>query len=176
MKEKQHICKTCLMPDNYPGITFNNAGICNFCSEYKHHHLLGEGNLYKKITSKKGEKYDCLLGLSGGKDSCYVAYVAKKKFGLRALAVCYDFPFLTDLARQNVQNVCSSLNIDLLIIKSKDNLENDLIRNHLISLAPTGTTWGQCMFCHYGIKAVLYNIAKEKNIPFTCPYQESSST
>lgn len=92
--------------------------------------------------------------------------MAKKKFGLRALAVCYDFPFLTNLARQNIKNVCSNIDLDLLIIKSKDNLENDLIRNHLISLAPTGTTWGQCMFCHYGIDAVLYNVAKEKKIPF----------
>ncbi len=128
--------------------------------------MFGEAAFLDKISSKHGDKYDCVLGISGGKDSCYVAYLAKKKFNLRTLAVCYDFPFLVDLARQNVKKVCDSLDLDLEIIKTNNNLEYNLLRNHLISLAGTGTTWGQCIFCHYGIDAVLFNVAKEKNIPF----------
>lgn len=120
----------------------------------------------EKISSKHGNEYDCVVGISGGKDSCYVAYLAKEIFNIRTLAVCYDFPFLIDLARQNVRNVCDSLELDPIIVKSKNNLEYNLLRNHLISLAGTGTTWGQCIFCHYGIDAVLFNIANEKQIPF----------
>ena len=41
------------------------------------------------------------MGISGGKDSCYVAYLAKKKYGLRVLAVTYDFPFMVELAAEH---------------------------------------------------------------------------
>lgn len=154
------------MPSTYPGVAFNEEGICNHCLEFKKPLLLGEAAFLDKISSKHGDKYDCVLGISGGKDSCYVAYLAKKQFKLRTLAVCYDFPFLVDLARQNVKKVCDSLELDLEIVKTNNNVEYNLLRNHLISMAGTGTTWGQCIFCHYGIDAVLFNVAKEKNIPF----------
>jgi len=154
------------MPNTYPGTSFDKDGVCNHCLEFKKPELLGEESLLKKLKSKQGNEFDCIVGISGGKDSCYVAYLAKEKFGLRALAVCYDFPFLRDLARQNIKNVCNSLNLDLIIIKSKNNFEYNLLRNHLISFAATGTSWGQCIFCHYGIDAVLFNVAVEKRIPF----------
>jgi hypothetical protein len=154
------------MTGSYPGTEFNEEGVCNHCLEFKKSELLGEELFLEKISSQKGDKYDCLLGISGGKDSCYVAYLAREKFNLRALAVCYDFPFLVDLARKNIKTVCDSLGMELIVLKSKNNLEYNLIRNHLISLSATGTTWGHCIFCHYGIEAVLYNIANERKIPF----------
>lgn len=164
MNKKQQ-CTKCLIPATYPGTEFNKEGICNHCLEYKKPELLGEKAFLEKTNSKHGDKYDCVLGISGGKDSCYVAYLAKEKFRLRTLAVCYDFPFLVDLARENIKRVCDSLHINFITVKSKNNFEYNLLRNHLISLSGTGTTWGQCMFCHYGIDAVLYNVAVERNIP-----------
>jgi len=159
-------CVQCLMPNTYPDIYFNDDGVCNHCLNYKQPKLLGEEHFLKKIHSKHGDQYDCVLGISGGKDSCYVAYLAKKKYGLRVLAVSYDFPFMVDLARKNAKTVCDNLGIELLVVKSRNNLEYNLLRNHLISLAETGTTWGQCMFCHYGIKAILYETARSRDIPF----------
>lgn len=158
-------CVQCLMPDSYPQITFNAAGVCNHCLSYQKPEPLGRDLLLKKICARRGVDYDCVLGISGGKDSCYVAYLAKK-FGLRALAVSYDFPFMVDLARENIKTVCENLDIDLMVVKSRNNLEYNLIRNHILSLAATGTTWGQCMFCHYGIEAVLYEAARKRDIPF----------
>ncbi len=110
-------CVRCLMPDTYPDITFNADGICNHCSSYVKPKPLGEDKLLQKVHSKHGSQYDCVLGISGGKDSCYVAYLAKKKFGLRVLAVSYDFPFMVDLARENTQAVCENLGIELLVVK-----------------------------------------------------------
>ena len=166
MKDTAQRCSKCLLPSTYPGITFDICGVCNHCGDFQRKDLLGEEELLCLLNSEKGNKYDCVVGISGGKDSCYVAYLAKMKYNLRALAVCYDFPFLCDLARNNIKNVCTSLNLDLVIVKSKDNLEYTLLHNHLLSTAPTGTSWGQCIFCHYGIDAILYNIAKEREIPF----------
>lgn len=166
MNKRPQQCTKCLIPDTYPRTSFNEQGICNHCTEFTEAPLLGEAAFLEKVHSKRGQEYDCVLGLSGGKDSCYVAYLAKKKFNFHPLVVCYDFPFLVDLARDNISRVCDSLDLDLLIVKSKNNLEYGLLRNHFISLAGTGTTWGQCIFCHYGIDAVLYNVARERNIPF----------
>ncbi len=159
-------CTRCLLPSTYPDTTFDGQGVCNHCLEYVKPRLLGEDRLLDLIRSGNGSDYDCVLGISGGKDSCYVAYLAKRKYGLRALAVCYDFTFMVDLARQNIRAVCDSLGLGLLIVRSRNNLERDLMRNHLTSLAATGTTWGQCMFCHYGIEAVLYQTARRRGIPF----------
>lgn len=159
-------CVRCLMPSTYPDITFNDEGVCNHCLSYKKPEIIGEDQFLQKINSRHGMEYDCVLGISGGKDSCYVAYLAKKKFGLRALAVSYDFPFMVDLARQNIKTVCERLGLDLVVVKSRNNLEYDLLRNHLMSLAATGTTWGQCMFCHYGIESILHEAAQKRGIPF----------
>ncbi len=154
------------MPSTYPDIAFDTDGVCNHCLQYKKPETLGEDLFVRKIHSRTGDQFDCVLGISGGKDSSYVAYLATKKFGLRALAVSYDFPFMVDLARENIKTVCHSLGLELLIVKSRNNLEYDLLRNHLVSLAATGTTWGQCMFCHYGIEAILYETARSRRIPF----------
>ena len=95
-----------------------------------------------------------------------MAYLATKKYGLRALAVCYDFPFMVDLARQNIRTVCDSLGLELRVVKTSNDLERAFMRHHLTSLSATGTTWGQCMFCHYGIAAVLDQTARSEDIPF----------
>lgn len=158
-------CAQCLMPNTYPGITFDAGGVCNHCRSYEKPEPVGEARFLELVRSRRGQEYDCVLGISGGKDSCYVAYLARE-FGLRALAVCYDFPFMVDLARQNARTVCEHLGLEMLVVKSRNNLEFDLLRNHLISLAATGTTWGQCMFCHYGIEAILYETARSRGIPF----------
>lgn len=160
-------CSKCLMLDSFPGITLDDEGICNHCRAFIKKEPLGEELLLKTLRSKRGDKYDCVIGISGGKDSCYVAYLASEKFKLRALAVFYDSPFYCDLARENVKNVCKTLNIDLKIVSSKNNLEYNLLRNHFISVGSTGTSWGQCFFCHYGIEAILFNIAYENKIPFS---------
>jgi hypothetical protein len=160
------LCSRCVMPETYPDIRFDSEGVCNFCRGHKNSLPLGEQAFLDKISGLRGDAYDCVLGISGGKDSCYMAYLARKRCNLRALAVFYDFPFLCDLARDNARRVCDTLGIELIFVRTSNNLEYELLRNHLISLAGTGVTWGQCMFCHYGIDGVLFNMACDRNIPF----------
>lgn len=159
-------CSRCLLPADYPAIVFDAQGVCDHCRGYIKREPLGEERLIEKMACRRGPDYDCVVGISGGKDSCYVAYLARQKFGLRVLAVCYDFPFMVDLARENVKAVCAALGIDLLVVRSHNNFEYHLLRNHLISLAATGTTWGQCLFCHYGIESILREAACSREIPY----------
>lgn len=125
MAKGYKICARCLMDTTDPDITFDENGICNHCSsalkkldEISFHN---ETNRQKKIEeiisiikkSGKNRKYDCLIGLSGGVDSSYLAYIVVKKLGLRPLAVHVDNGWNSELAVQNIENIVKKLNIDL---------------------------------------------------------------
>jgi len=106
-----------------PDITFDEKGICNYYYEYqkaaKENVFTGEAGiknieqLVEKIKEAgKGKPYDCIMGVSGGVDSTYVAYLAKKH-GLRPLAVHFDNGWNSELAVKNIENLVSKLDIDL---------------------------------------------------------------
>jgi N-acetyl sugar amidotransferase len=118
------ICSRCVMDDTAPEIVFDEQGVCNFCHNYDDvlvnevfSNRGGEEKLNKLIAEikEKGKNsdYDCLIGLSGGVDSSYVAYLVRKKYGLRAFAVHLDNGWNTELAVANVEQIVKRLNIDL---------------------------------------------------------------
>jgi N-acetyl sugar amidotransferase len=123
MKEtKYQQCSRCVMDTTDPRITFDNQGYCKHCTEYinnrSQHQYQGESselalaNIVKEMKGAgKGAEYDCIIGLSGGIDSCYAAYIAKKK-GLRVLAVHMDNGWNSEEAVQNIKNVAKKLDID----------------------------------------------------------------
>lgn len=104
-------------------INFDENGICNYCKDYEHRiatELYKEPDRSRKLNilldkiKKNGQKkqYDCIIGLSGGVDSSYVAYQVKK-FDLRPLAIHLDNGWNSNLAVQNIQNLINKLDIDL---------------------------------------------------------------
>jgi N-acetyl sugar amidotransferase len=106
-----------------PDITFDDKGICNYFYEYleaeKNHVLKGEEGQkkYNEIISKiktdgKAKKYDCILGVSGGVDSTYLAYLTKEA-GLRVLCVHFDNGWNSELAVKNIQNIVEKCGFDL---------------------------------------------------------------
>ena len=106
-----------------PDITFDENGICNYYYEYleaeKQHVLKGEAGekKYNEIIAQikadgKGKKYDCILGVSGGVDSTYLAYLAKQA-GLRVLCVHFDNGWNSELAVKNIQNIVEKCGFDL---------------------------------------------------------------
>ena len=105
-------------------ITFDDKGICNFCHQYdnvitKDLYVDKGGedrlnNLIEKIKKDgKNRQYDVLIGISGGVDSSYVAYLVKKVYGLRALAIHLDNGWNSELAVANVEHIVKKLEIDL---------------------------------------------------------------
>lgn len=116
------ICTRCVMDTSDPGITFNDSGECNLCSEFiekraKHNYHGKESDaLFQKIITEmkeagKGKEYDCIVGLSGGIDSSYVAYICKQN-GLRILAVHMDNGWNSEEAVLNIKNIAQKLKID----------------------------------------------------------------
>ncbi len=117
-------CKKCIMNSNDdPNLTLDQDGVCNYCHYYEEQKKLlvpppqqARELLDKTIALIKkegtGKKYDSLIGLSGGVDSSYVAYLAKE-FGLNPLCVHFDNGWNSELAVQNIQNIVEKLGFDL---------------------------------------------------------------
>ncbi len=116
-------CKRCIMDNvNDPGLILDQSGICNHCRNFDkaYSKLLSKEAAekeFEKIIRKmkvdgKQKKYDCMLGVSGGVDSTYLAYLAKQ-VGLNVLMVHCDNGWNSELAVQNIQNICDFTGFDL---------------------------------------------------------------
>ena len=112
------ICNRCVMDTSAEGIYFNEQGICNYCTVFlnKLNNLkknnLKLDKLVKEIKKKKTKEYDCVIGLSGGVDSCYTLHKAIE-LGLKPLVVHMDNGWNSELAQHNIENLIKKLNVDL---------------------------------------------------------------
>lgn len=124
MESHYRICTRCLMDTSDPEIQFDEHGVCNHCHDHdrqvRQRVLKGEAGLsyLAKLTEQikregQGKPYDCVMGVSGGVDSTYVAYMAKTKFNLRPLAVHLDNGWDSELAVKNIEETLKRLGIDL---------------------------------------------------------------
>ena len=124
MEPGYRICTRCLMDTTDPEIRFDEQGVCNHCHDYdrlvQQRVLTGERGLryLEKLAEQirregQDKPYDCVMGVSGGVDSTYVAYVAKKKLGLRPLAVHMDNGWDSELSVKNIEETLKRLGIDL---------------------------------------------------------------
>lgn len=110
-------CARCILPHTYPLISFDEAGVCNFCRRYKKQVFDGEAALERlldKYRSKDGSP-DCLVGLSGGRDSCYGIHLLKVKYGMTPIAFTFDWGLITDRSRRNQAKVCGKLGIEHIV-------------------------------------------------------------
>lgn len=123
MKSNYQICTRCVMDTTDPEIAFDIEGVCNYCRKFipmlKSLEISGEEEQQrlKRIASmikahNPDQAYDCLLGLSGGVDSSFIAYLVGK-MGLRPLAVHYDNGYDSELAIENIKNLVAKLGFDI---------------------------------------------------------------
>jgi N-acetyl sugar amidotransferase len=117
------ICSRCIYDESVDGISFDHAGVCNYCrliedliAEYGTGTLEGEEKFRKIVArikkSGKRKKYDCVVGISGGTDSSYLLVLCKI-WGLRPLAVHYDNTWNSAAATLNIAKMLKSLDVDL---------------------------------------------------------------
>jgi len=112
-------CKKCVLPDTYPNIIFDYEGVCNYCLDTDHNTPLGESALLEVIDRDRNRtgKYDCLLGLSGGRDSAYALYYAVSVMGLNPLTFTVDNGFLPSTTHENIANATRILGIDHVYVQ-----------------------------------------------------------
>ena len=124
LNPSRQVCTRCIYDDRVPAISFDEAGVCNYCQQlddlvdqYGTGRPEGQA-VFKRLleeikTNGRGKKYDCIIGVSGGTDSSYMVHQAINEWGLRPLAVHYDNTWNSAIATQNIARVLLPLDVDL---------------------------------------------------------------
>lgn len=117
-------CTRCAMDTTAQDITFDDDGVCNYCTEFleRSSHIIHEDPIQKEVRlnalvakikeAGRGKPYDCIVGVSGGVDSSWTL-VEVKRLGLRPLAVHMDNGWNSELAQNNIANLVRTLGVDL---------------------------------------------------------------
>ena len=137
------ICSRCIYDERVPSIYFDAKGICNYCrsvesliDEYGTDQSKGVIQFEKICEDIKraghGNKYDCVVGVSGGTDSSYLVYLATK-WGLKPLAVHYDNTWNSANATMNIKKVLDALEIDLYTHVVENKESDDIFRSFFIA-------------------------------------------
>jgi glucosamine--fructose-6-phosphate aminotransferase (isomerizing) len=134
-------CTRCLLPETFPFIEFNSEGVCQFCRQHRPTPLRGEPALHEladQIRRVDGQQ-DCLVPISGGRDSCYGLHYIKKELGLNPVAYTYDWGFVTDLARRNISRICGELNVEHVLVAADIKQKRENVRKNVSAwlLKPT---------------------------------------
>jgi hypothetical protein len=161
-------CTHCIMPEVVGHIQLDASGLCNLCAKHREAQAqpspaVAEGmlELFKIIDGVQGKSsgpYDCLVALSGGKDSTMALHIAVKTLGLKPLAVFIDNGFCVEAMYRNVKNATDSLGVDLLTFKPR--LIKDLFR-HLLK---TGSRVYFCRICNALIDYYIRQFALQHGI------------
>jgi len=170
-------CIKCILPETFPGIRFNEEGVCNFCLEFKGiKHLEDKKTEYKKkfetlVEEYKGKNsYDALMCYSGGKDSTYTSIILKNEYKLNILAITFDNGFVSDQAFRNIKNVVENVGIDHIIIKPRFDILRKIFcectDHNIYSLKTIERASTICTSCMGLVKFSALRMTIEKNIPF----------
>jgi hypothetical protein len=158
------------MPDTVPGVTFDEDGVCSLCRDYIAHVPLGE-DAFMQVLAERGSSqgvYDCVVPLSGGRDSTYVLYLAKRVYGLNPLAVNFDNEFRNPQAVKNIEAACRALDVDLRVVRSKTDLGTKIVRSNVKAAVPLGLgsiASSFCRACAYGYHSAVWAEAQKHGIP-----------
>ncbi len=128
-------CKKCLFPETKPDLHFNEEGICSACTaaeeKYKLINWDEREKQFKEIIQHYKKKpqetgWDCLIPVSGGKDSTYQAYYMKVVCGMNPLCVCFETTAVTEIGQKNLDNI-SKMGIDVIHFKKNYNVYKSMV-------------------------------------------------
>lgn len=122
---KMKRCTKCILPETFPGIEFDGDGICNYCLDYEPVEVYGEEEL-EKVLSKyrgRGEKYDCIVPISGGRDSSFVLHQMVRKYRMRVLALTVDSGAIMPEGYRNMERATRALNVDHVWLKDENHIK-----------------------------------------------------
>jgi hypothetical protein len=177
------ICTHCILPETFPGISFNSEGVCSHCRQFdgKEVKLAEDKKKYEKkffeileqLINKSQNQftrtYDILMAYSGGKDSTYTMSLLKNKYNLRVLAMSFDNGFISGTAIANIKNVTDKLGIDHIFFKPgwetlkkifTTAAERELYAKKTLERAST-----ICTSCIGLVKSVCLKMSIEQDIP-----------
>lgn len=170
-------CTQCILPSTFPGISFNDDGVCNHCLNYRGHAANNEmkkkyENKFLRLLKEKSRDshYDLLMAYSGGKDSTYTLDMFVNRYNLKILALTFDNTFISNQSFINMRKVCSHLDVDHMIMRPGKKMLRTIFgraaREELYSAKTLERASTICTSCIGLVKAIILRTAVEKEIPF----------
>ena len=134
-----HYCTRCVQPDTRPGIFFSDEGVCGACLWEDEKALIDWNARESELRDIAGwaksqhASYDCVIGVSGGKDSTFQALYARDRLGLRPLLVNSEAGFNTEIGKANLENL-KQLGFDTLSIRVNPKLAQQMVRQDFLDI------------------------------------------
>jgi hypothetical protein len=131
--ERLRRCSKCLLPETMPFVRFDSDGVCYYCRCHRKLVPRGLEVLEERIgrfRSKDGEP-DCLVGVSGGRDSTYGLHFIKENLKMNPVAFTYDWGMVTDLARRNISRICGQLGVEHIVVSADIEMKRRFIRKNV---------------------------------------------
>lgn len=111
-------CTNCLLPETMPFIEFDADGVCNYCLNYQpRNNPKPIEELFELVEPyRRAEGPDCIVPLSGGRDSCFGLHLIVKELDMTPVTFTYDWGMVTDLGRRNISRICAELGVENIIV------------------------------------------------------------
>ena len=162
-------CNKCCFPETMEKISFDELGFCTSCQSSEDKMTINwveRERQFKKILheAKKKSKsnYDCVLPISGGKDSFFQAHILVKKYKVKPLAVTFSHNWYSEIGVYNLHRCLEVFNLDHIQFTPARNLVNKLAKKSISAIGDS------CWHCHSGVGAFPLQIASKFNIPLLC--------
>lgn len=163
---KLRLCLRCGFPETSENIDFDDMEICKACrsSEQKMHinWKLREQRL-REILDRFRQKvpfgYDCMIPISGGKDSAFQLYLLTKVYDMKPLAVTFSHNWYSKAGRYNLRNILDRTGVDHIEFTPHRDLVNQLARESLFQIGDA------CWHCHMGVESFPMHMAVALRIP-----------
>jgi len=159
-------CTRCCLPETVEGIQFDEMGVCRACQSHEQKMHINWAERQKQLKailedykSRAGDNYDCMVPISGGKDSCFQLHTLVKVYGMKPLAVTFNHNWYTEVGKFNLWNILEKLNVDHVMFTPNRALINKLTKRSLSKIGDS------CWHCHAGVGAFPLQAAVKFNIP-----------
>jgi len=159
-------CSKCVLPETVEGQNFNEDGECVTCQaqeikknvdwDAKRKEL---DKILKDAKKKSGNNYDCIVPISGGKDSIYQLHVIVKEYGLKPLAVTFHHGWFSKTGWYNLYNCLEKMDIDHIMFTPAPSLVNRIAKRSVETIGDA------CWHCHAGVGAFTLQMAVAYKIP-----------
>lgn len=161
-------CSRCILPSSLPSVKLDEKGVCNYCNNFDR--SFGDWDNVKELkkeqfgqiiekVKKLNREYDCLIPLSGGKDSTYALYLCDKVYKLKCLCITFDNGFLSDYARKNIKNAINATKADHIYYAVNPKTMLELYKHFILKCGHV------CVPCMRGIGLVSSFPLESFNIP-----------
>jgi len=163
-------CKKCVMPDTRPGIKFDEKGVCYPCRNWERRKQIDWGERWKelekladKYRGSNGDYYDCIITVSGGKDSHFQTYVFKEKLKMNPLLVSVDNFSWTETGRHNMRNLNERFGCDVHVLSLNRKVSKKMFRKAFEKELIPSWYWDKAVYAYplrvaiaFGIPLIVY--------------------